>query len=363
MDILIIRLSALGDIIHCIPAVVHLKKTIPGARITWLVEPAGAPLLVNNPAVDDVVVLPRKQWISQLRNPFRWGATASDITQFWSALRSRKFDAAINFQGLLKSAVCASASGAKIKLGFKGSREGSDWFMTELLDVGDYFAHHTHVVDLNLRLAHHLCYRLGHATTKDIDPARDTSFTLPAVPDSMVANMNALINADSEMASQPVAALIPGTTWPTKIWPLDRWKALGVSLLEKGYRILVLGGPSEKLDNARLVQSIQNAHPGASILDLTGKTSLLELIALFENCQLVVGGDTGPLHLADAVGIPSVVAVHGSTPVGRNKPYRGKTVSLELSCQPCFESTCPLGTTACLHDLDADTVLSALPAP
>jgi len=156
--------------------------------------------------------------------------------------------------------------------------------------------------------------------------------------------------------------LVPGTTWESKIWPLENWLRLSEKLIDElGSQLILVGGKSEAFTNSKLADQLRRSGRG-SVLDLTGQTSLPELQALFLRSDLVVGADTGPLHLAAATNHPKVVGVYGSTPAGRNGPYGEKclTIFLGLACQPCFEKICPLGTKACLVDLTPDYVFARL---
>lgn len=362
MKILIIRLSAIGDAIHCLPAAAEFKRRIPGATIGWIVEPPATPLVANNPAVDQLYVLPKKEWIGKVATPWLWPAAFTEIGAFWSGIRAEKFNVAVDFQGLLKSAACAAASGAPIRAGFAGTREGADRWLTDRLDVGDYFGHDRHVIDLNLSLADFVCKKLGVTDGAEDLPA---TFPLPQPPAVSLEKIGGILYPDESTPadSPPVAVLIPGTTWTSKIWPLDHWCRLALRLSgELGYRLCLIGGASEAGTNSDIATWLHRESPNSRVLDLTGQTSLLDLIALFREARLAIGGDTGPLHLAAAVGKPKVIGIYGSTPRGRLGPYgpQCRTITLNLWCQPCFEKTCPLSTTACLKDLSVDQVFGAI---
>jgi len=363
LKILIIRLSAIGDAIHCLPAAAELKRRIPNATIAWIVEPLAAPLISNNPVVDTVYVVPKREWVGKLKAPWLWPALFTEIGAFWSAVRGECFDMAVDFQGLLKSSVCALLSGAPIRVGFAGTREGAERLLTDRLDVGDYFGNERHVIDLNLALASFVCKRLA-VPDGELEPAV-ARFPLPEPPAASLEKIEKALFPDgsSPEASPPVAVLIPGTTWTSKIWPTDNWCRLALRLSsELGLRICLVGGPSEATGNSQIVSWLHREAPETRVLDLTGQTSLLDLIALFRQSQLTVGGDTGPLHLAVAAGKPKVVGIYGSTPARRLGPYgrQSKTVCLDLWCQPCFEKVCPLSTTACLKDLSVDRVFAEI---
>lgn len=483
MKILIVRLSALGDVIHGLPCAARLKEAIPGVELTWLVEKPSSDVLFGNPAVDRVILFPKKEWKQQLRTIKGALSLPSATLGFASELQKHKFDAAIDLQGLLKSALLTVASGAPRRFGFKTGREGADLFLSDKLDVGDYFAHNVHVVDLNLRLAEfvieklcplsdkqnetidrrgdeptlqlasqtctssdaqpgraasgitsglsgpHNCVSAGgsislakqdaasdstpsppaSSSSLPDDPAasktpsyiydsmddsagdaprqsslqseqsanqigtsslsasatssssyisRQTLFPLPAPSAEASTKVDAILNAGS--SNWRKVALIPGTTWPSKIWPVEKWCELAAQLHARQCRIILIGGPSEITTNKIIADHLHERTTGETTIDLTAKTSLIDLVAVFQRVDLVIGADTGPMHLAAALqGVP-VLGVFGSTPVGRNGPYGSHTaaVSLALTCQPCFKKNCPLGTTACLVDLHSDLVLA-----
>lgn len=497
LSVLLIRLSALGDVVHTLPAAYRLKEKRPDAKLTWVVEAPFAELLQNNPVVDDVVIFPKKSLAQELSNPIRWLSPSSNLKRFRDELKSRKFNVAIDFQGLFKSGAIAWMSGAPIRIGFSEGREFSDLLMTHKLDVGDYFSYDMHVVEHNLALAEFFLRITGgadskiervrfplplpteesvkrmrsligfspenvrgassshiatdtsmvgvhdpiaqphmepnttfgaephlesdHAKTNSatisqadgeqagdstvilpqpdgpapdvrrtprVEPSRENSALTPipgssdgssstdvtsSLPDSgsqtpstkievRTASGVASTSASGEgtTGDEPLVVLIPGTTWATKIWPREKWAELARLLLDiRDVRIVLVGGPAEREMNHYIYDRVlQKKDLSGRIVDATGNTSLLDLVALFMMADIVVGADTGPLHMAAATEHPYVIGVFGSTPWKRNGPYgeRSSVVALRLSCQPCFEKRCPLDTIACLNDLQPPQV-------
>lgn len=395
--ILLVKLSAIGDVIHCLPLVARLKENLPDCQLHWLVEPAAAPLLFNNPLVDKVFVLPKKEFLAgfKSRKPSAVLASLSTMAHFIKALKRESYDLAIDAQGLFKSAALARLSGAKKVVGFKGTRESAEHWLTDSLDVGDYFAPDCHVVDLNLALADFALRTTGGAKPPSDNLPRDHTlvcFPLPAVTESERGKIEKLLGsfAASSPAVQPLPkpssadiiqpadvapymatkekpliVLIPGTTWDTKIWPAQSWIELACRFqkeLDAG--IILVGGPSERAANLHIYKGIEAAAGRPHLLaDITGETNLIDLLALFERTTLVIGADTGPMHLACAAaagGGPAVLAVHGASPWGRNGPYgpagRVAACHLELACQPCFSKHCRLGTIECMKDLPVGKV-------
>jgi lipopolysaccharide heptosyltransferase I len=355
MKILIIKLSAIGDVIHALPVAHFLKNAIPGVEISWMVEQMSSSLVTDNPAVDKPIVFPGKRWLKEIFSPHKLLANSQESAKFFSQLRSEKFDAVIELQGLLKSSLLARSAGAPVVVGFDDTREFADRMLTHKLNVGDYFGPDVPVVELNLRLAKFALAQLGLPI-----PEIEVLFPLPQVAPELYIRIESLLKAPDSVAT-PLVVLIPGTTWVTKIWPAQKWVSVATRLAALGHKIIFVGGKSEVAGNASLTAEVARAAPQAEILDLTDRTSLLELIPLFQRSPLVIGADTGPLHLAAAVGVPRVIGVFGSTPWKRNGPYgeQCKTISLALECQPCYAKTCKFDTVDCLRQLDSELVIDA----
>lgn len=375
MKVLVVKLSAIGDVIHALPAVSLIKESLPGVVIDWVVEPAASAIVKDNPIVDDVILFDKQHFLGS-------GALTafSRLGDLRRELAKRKYDLAVDFQGLLKSSAISFLSGARRRVGFGETREFAHLLLTDRLDVGDYFSHEVHVVDLNMRLA-----RLAvDILSGEVRPVRNQfdakiCFPLPRVSEEQEEKIEralATLNKDSQgkrNGSSDIAVLIPGTTWITKIWPAEKWISLGCELVNHQMRVAIIGGAKESEVNARIARAIaEGSAASGAVLDLTGQTSLTDLVPLFEKSSLVIGCDTGPLHLACAVNKPLVLGVYGSTPPGRNGPYGNRclSVSLGLDCQPCFSKTCRIKTLACLNDLSAETVfqkamhlMSSVPQP
>jgi len=387
LKVLIIRLSALGDVVHTLPAAARIKSGLIEAghtdtTLSWLVEPPNKDLLVKNDLVDEVILFPKKALKTKISSPEKWGESISLFSAFVQELKQKRFDAVIDFQGLLKSSIPGYISGSKIRIGYSKVKELSHLFLTHKLQIEDYFAEGTHIVNRHLLLADLAVrvltnkYNTLHDTAASAKltakvlagegSAADTpelvaNFPLPR-PEASVFDRFAKM-LPTKQNKQPRVVLIPGTTWDTKIWAPEKWSKLGQELIKAsdtrpGAEIVIVGGDSEAQVNASIFQYIRNA--GSSVVDLTGKTSLVDLIALFEGSDLVIGGDTGPMHLACATNHPKVIGLYGATPSKRNGPYGegNLALALNLSCQPCNQMKCPLKTTACLVDMSVEQVLA-----
>ena len=283
MNILVVRLGALGDIVHAVPAAAALRHAFPDAGIDWLVDAKHRDIVELVTTVDRVIAL---------ENPTvaGWAAAVRD-------LRRNAYDVAIDLQGLLKSAVLARASGAARIVGF------SIWHLREKTarpfysDVQE--TEPGHVIRKNLRLL--------RAVGVEDDVIR---FPLAAAPSRALDEIRARI------APGPFALINPGAAWPNKRWAAERFGELAGFLKEQcGLTPVVLWGPGEE----RLADSVVAASANAAIA--APPTGLTDLVALSRAAALVVSGDTGPLHIATAVGTPTV-SLFGPTDPDRNGPYQ-----------------------------------------
>lgn len=331
-SILIIRLSAIGDVIMASGLIPALRKAYPNARIAWLTESANADLLRHNPLLDQVYLWPRSRW-RQLRRERRCREFAWEAYDSIRALRAEGFDWVIDLQGLLKSGVWAWLSGGRRRIGL-GSREGSQFLMTEVIDRR---------VD-NLRIGKE--YRkLAETLT-----GRNDTFALDiAISEDDRKGARALLESAGVIGKYTV--ICPFTTRPQKHWFDERWTELVARLVgERRLTIVVLGGPADK---AR-AEIIADQTPG--LINLAGRTSLGQCAAIIEKAKLLIGVDTGLTHLGIALGVPAV-AIFGST-----RPYldtgraTARVLYEPLECSPCRRRPTCGGTFDCMGLHTADKV-------
>ncbi|HVL65698.1 MAG TPA: lipopolysaccharide heptosyltransferase I [Vicinamibacterales bacterium] len=303
MNVLVVRLGALGDIIHTLPAVAALRAAYPSARIDWLVEARHREILDLVPAVDRIVVVRE--------------ATMAAWLEATRQLRGARYDVALDFQGLMKSAVLARASGAKRVLGFsiwhlreKGARP----FYSEGVDVRS-----THVIHKNLRLLEALGIErpaIEFPLLRVDSHARDTLVT--------------------QAAGAPIALINPGAAWPNKRWPAQRFGELAAFLREvRGMAPFVLWGPDEEA----LAREVAAASSGAA--RIAPPTRLADVVEVCRVAALVVSGDTGPLHIAAAAGAPTV-SIFGPTDPARNGSWVEEDVVISRfeSCRCHYDRRC-----------------------
>ncbi|MEX2142824.1 MAG: glycosyltransferase family 9 protein [Pirellulales bacterium] len=294
--ILIVRLSAIGDCLHGLPVLCALRDALPSAHLSWVVEGRTADLLRRHPALDAVVQVPRK-WLKSPRAV--WRARRQ--------LRGLRPDVAIDLQGLTKSAIAAWLSGAPTRIGFSGrdGREVSTWLNNSLVEPMM-----THVIDRNLELL------------RPLDVARDeVRFGLPSFDNDDTAIDRFLRDRG---LSAGFALLNVGAGWPSKRWPADRFAEVARYLGERYHlrSVIAWAGDEERRWADQIVVAAGGfAHMGP-------QTTLTELAALCHRAKFFVGCDTGPLHLAVAMGTPCI-GLYGPTSARRNGPYGDRQIALQ----------------------------------
>ena len=331
---LIVRLGALGDVVHAIPVAAALRRAFPAARIDWLVSAKHREIL------DFVTVIDRRLAISD-----RGGATnGTSLLAAVRELRRNRYDVAIDLQGLIKSALLSRASGAPQVIGFSSgyARERlARLFYTEAHDPGRgglYNPAETrHVVEMNLGLLE----PLGVTLAKPEFPIEDVDSNVARWAMAHTGGAYALLN--------------PGAAWPNKRWPPDRFAALAAELRNRrGLMSVILWGPGEEA----LARETAAAADGAAVA--SPKTAIGDVIALARGAAVMVSGDTGPTHIASAVGTP-LVGIYGPTRPSRNGPMAADdaVVTRDPICQCHHLRRCRLSR-MCLLDIEVTEVVDAV---
>jgi len=332
--ILIVRLGALGDVVHAIPVAAALRRAFPDARIDWLVSAKHREIL------DLVPVIDRRLVIND-----RGGANGgSSLLSAIRELRAARYDVAIDLQGLIKSALLARASGAPRVAGFTASyaRERlARLFYTDVYDPGRgglYDPRETrHVVDINL----------GLLTVLGLDAVR-AEFPIDDVASAPARQVR-------ERTGGRYALLNPGAAWPNKRWPPARLAEVASALRDRhDLMSVVLWGPGEE----PLAREVVAGASGAALL--SPPTSIADIVAMSRGAALMVSGDTGPTHIASAIGTP-IVGIYGPTRPARNGPLspHDVTVSRDASCE-CHHLRRCVRDRMCLLDIEAGEVLGAV---
>lgn len=320
---LIVRLGSLGDVVHGIPVAAALRERFPSARIDWMVDPRYVELLGHVQGIDALIpVNPRRDPVAMLSTV--------------RALRHVGYTAAIDLQGLLKSAVLARAVGAWRTIGFQKAhlREPmARFFYTDTPDPGDS----QHVVYKNLAL-------LTPLGARDLQPSFPIGVPLTTVAEEA-----------GERFGGRYALISPGAGWPNKRWPTERFGAVASAVHETlGLRSLVVWGPGEQPLAAAVVAASHGAAEAAPA------TSVSDLLGIARGASVMIAGDTGPLHLAVAVGTP-VVALFGPTIGRRNGPWRASDVIVSRTdrCSCLYVRRCRLGA-PCINDIAVEEIVDAV---
>jgi lipopolysaccharide heptosyltransferase I len=324
---LIVRIGSLGDIVHALPAAAALRRAHPEARIDWLVEARHRAILDLVPVIDKAIELTARGlrgWIHAAR-----------------ALRARRYDVAIDFQGLMKSAVLARASGARRVLGFSVwhlRERGARPFYSEAAAPEGGPDESLHVIRKNLALLR----PLGIETDRIEFPLeRRESPALDAVR--------------ATLGGAPFALVNPGAAWPNKRWPVDRFGRLSAALRDRrGLAPIVLWGPGEEA----LARAVVDASSGAA--RVAPQTTIADLVELSRAAALMVSGDTGPVHIAAAVGT-AIVGLYGPTNPLRNGPWSPADICLSRfdACRCHHQRRCT-APAWCLDDVTVEEVADAI---
>jgi heptosyltransferase I len=331
---LIVRLGALGDIVHAIPVAAALRRTFPSARIDWLVSAKHHKLLDLVPVINRRLVI-------------RDRGDAEGGTPLFPAIRELRrsgYDVAFDLQGLLKSAVLARLSGAERVVGFSSNylREPlARPFYTDAYDPGGGGMYdpreRLHVVQMNLGLL----TEVGVAAAPPEFPIEQVDTDVARAMRESATNRYVLIN--------------PGAAWPNKRWPPGRYGTVAHAIDQRyGLKTVVSWGPGEE----PLAQEVVRESGGAALL--SPRTSIADLLALIRGAALMISGDTGPTHIAAALGTP-IVGIYGPTRPSRNGPWAPSDVTVSRAdvCQCHHLRRCKLDR-MCLLDIEAAEVLDAV---
>lgn len=341
--ILVVRLSALGDIVMASGLIPALHTLYPNAEVSWVCEAGCAPLLKHNPRIKQVIVWPRSEWEALLKAK-RYVALWRAIQAFRNRLREEKFDLVLDGQGLLKSGLVAWMTGAPRRVSII-AREGSHRLVHEVVTpppgedpvMGSEYRY----------LAHYLGAPQG-SFVHDL-----------AVGDEQRQRANDVLKHALHAAwgtaatSRPIVILAPFTTRPQKHWVESNWSELAGELLAKGLQPVVLGGPADT-DAANRIAATQ-----PHLINLAGRLKLDESVALIAQAQLLIGVDTGLTHMGSALRIPTVVLFGSTRPYREGPTPRTRILYDALPCSPCRRRPTCNGAFTCMTQLTTQRVLEA----
>lgn len=328
MRILIVRTSAIGDVVFASALPGAIRRAHPDAHIAWLVEPGIHELLQADPHIDEVIPWSKAEWVRLWRSGQRL-AVLRQVRELRQALHARAFDVALDLQGLLKSGFLTWLSGARERIGL-GSREGSQWLMSRVIPRGGD----------PVRIGSEYKY-LAEQMGYDAGPFLPT---LTVGSATRVAVQRKL--AEHGLQSRRFAVFAPFTTRPQKHWFEDAWQALAPRLIEAtGLTPVILGGPADGDAAARI------AAADPRIVNLAGQTRLPEAAAVIAQAALLVGVDTGLTHMGTAVNTPTVALFGSTCPYRDTGRSNGCVIWLGLECSPCRRRPTCAGRFTCLRDI------------
>ncbi len=308
------------------PLVSRVRRAFPRAHLAWAVEPIAAPLLTDHPAIDERIVFDRPR-----------GTRA--FPAFLREIRSGRFDLALDLQRHLKSGVVTRASGARRRIGFarQNSKEANWLFQTETIPAQENFSSKLRQY---LTFAEHL----------GLPPAPIEFGLRPTDAERMRAA------AWLDPLARPFVAAFVGSTWPSRFWTPEATAEVLTAVHERhGLGAVLLGGPGE----SAFAREVATRAP-AGTLDLVGQTTLRDLVAVFERARLAFGPDSGPMHIAAAVGVP-VVSLWGATSALRSAPWGSEALAVSgvVACHPCYLRRCPVDR-LCMRSIRAAEVVERL---
>lgn len=336
MNILIVKLSAIGDVLHTLPSLAALRNLYPDAHITWVVEETAADLLKSHPLLNRVIISRRKSWIKDLQHG-RLRKFVREVRLFVKELRHLPYDLVIDFHGLLKSSLIVLISGGRRKLGYDSLQELSGIFLNEKIseDMSK------HAVDRYLDFARHL----GADANK-------IEFILPLNENT---EKKALCFFEKYgLEKNKFIAINPFALWETKLWDNENFARLADLIIDK-FPVKVVFTGSEK----EALKKITDRMSSSAAINLAGETTLIDLAHLYRRALMVISTDSGPMHLAAALGT-RVIALFGPTDSTRTGPYGQdhKIIRADLPCSPCFLKKC--STKKCMSDILPTQVLAAV---
>ncbi len=326
--ILIIKPSALGDIVHTLPFLAAVHDRYPEAEIHWVVARGLHSFLEDHPMITRLWIMDKDRW----KRPGRLRQSLAEIVRFRRGLRKERFDISIDLSGLLRSGLVTWAAGARERLGFSDSDEGSPFFYNRKIEGGDAI----HAIDRYLKLARLMdCDVAG--IRYPMAPLPENTPLLDSLPDEF-------------------CVMTPSAGKKANRWPAERFGALAASLPLPS---VIVGGRSDVAIAETVVQ-----HGGGQALSVAGKTGLKELVTLIGRGRFMICNDTGPMHIAAALGVP-VFAIFGPANPVRTGPHgeNHTVIRREMDCAPCYRWQ-PCEHWRCMLDLSvqevADTIATAL---
>jgi len=339
-NILILRLSAIGDVLHATPVARELKKLQPDAHITWLVSPPADKLLAENPDIDDLLVWDRRP-LDKAFASLNLFAAYRELKKARALLKARHFDLVLDIQGLLLTGILAWLSGSRRRIGIHERHEGNPFFMSEMApNIKSSHKVHRYLSAL-MPLGYHLPEFIPGLTLK-----------LPANLSGFADNFWQQHRIDKK---RPILMVSVRTTWADKNWEPENF-GQALSGLPEQIQIIFCGSANDEV----FIQQAQ-AQMNRSSLSIAGQTSLTELAALLQTADLLLACDTGPLHIADAVGCQTLSLWGPTQPDVYGPLTQGHTFIISPhQCRRCLKTKCAKKTNACMKAITPAMVAAKL---
>lgn len=318
-NILVVKMSSIGDVIHALPVSWAIKETYPDAHLTWVVEPPAYDIVAMDKCIDEIILFHKKEFRS-------CGGFLKNFGPLREKIQARDYDAVLDLQGLFKSAAVAALAKAPkgMKFGMWNMREGSKYVSQPV--VGEHV--HDHVIERYLDTARAIGCQVKEVRLPLEVPAKEQSLTRQIFQQAG-ANMD-----------NPYVVLVVGASWPTKCWPDGHFAALGDWLYNRKIIPVLVGSGPVEMQKAAEIAAKMDVPP----INLVGKLNFKQLAYLFQQSAAVVGGDTGPTHLAVGLKAPTVMLM-GPTYPRRTGPYgqMDNLLVVDRDCRECMKRACPLG--------------------
>jgi heptosyltransferase-1 len=334
-SILIVRLSAIGDIVFASPLIHAIRQRYPGARISWLVQGESKGLLECHPELDRVIVWPRQAWESDWKQR-HWLALWRAIRQFRRELKDHRFDVALDVQSLMKSGFLAWLSGAKRRIGL-GSREGSQWLMSQVIVKGGE----------PRRIASEYLY-----FAQQLELPVDEFEMVIGLCDEDRSHARALITA--HRLEQGFIAICPFTTRAQKHWFNSAWNELLAAIRTQWQLpVVMLGGPGDRSSSVAIGGEGQTG-----LINLVGETTLRQAAALIKRAKLIIGVDTGLTHMGIAMNRPTLCLFGSTRPYLDTTHENAAVIYHPRSCSPCRRKPTCNGAFDCMRDIKVAEVMN-----
>ena len=361
-SILVVLLGRIGDVIFTLPSVIAIKKNRPDIQIDWIVEDRCADLLLDHPVISNLILFCRSEYQAlvekrKYREAFR---LLRDLVR---TIRAKKYDAVLDFQGLLKSGVLTGLARSPLKLGSPSTygrmKEGAGLFSRQVLLPNPGL----HLIDRHALVVREL---LGNISFQ-------REFFLPFSEEDHKKVDDLLLSKgwkikDSPSEAPPLILLHPFASWETRQWPMSHFLETAIHFLGKGYRIGVIGGGGSSqwslLEPFRnFLEKTEKTEPDINtrMKFFLGEMSLRGTGLLMTRSDLVIADDSGPMHLASALGVRTLGVFGPTDPVrlGPSYPPGSRSIHLDLLCQPCMKRRCPIGTVCMINLLPEDVIRAA----